>query len=226
MNINELVLKTMKEIDLEKVITDSIKKNVECTVDKVIREVYGSRWGEFGKAFEQHLIDSMAVNFNSLDLKQYNEVIFEKVKQGIKNKVNDISSKCADKMVEKLLITDMYDEYDFSDIIQKFVEANDLDDFSLHIDCMDNSGLVFIYLDERWNTPDYLCKYRIYIDNNRIKTLKFNDKTVSTILTMQDDFELFLCNIFLQGKKINFDYGYDIDSYLTIADNDECGEED
>ena len=52
MNINKLVLKTMQEIDLEKVITDSIKKNVESTVDKVIRDVYGSRWGELGKAFE------------------------------------------------------------------------------------------------------------------------------------------------------------------------------
>lgn len=225
MNINELVLETLKEVDFEKILKENLKKNIEASLKESIEAVYGYRWGKFAEMLKKELEDGLSINLEAVNIPQYNMLVQKAIETEIKNNIESLSKENVKKLVDKFTMGDMKEVYKFSDLLEKFKKYSDNleedDEITLYIETSSYSELKFIYFDEAENVESYLCKYRIVLNEGKIQELKIKETEITDVLLAKDEFEGLLANIFLQGKTIDLDYGEYAGNYDLEYSNEE-----
>lgn len=225
MNINELVLETLKEVDFEKILKENLKKNIEASLKESVEAVYGYRWGKFAEMLKKELEDGLSINLEAVNIPQYNMLVQKAIETEIKNNIENLSKENVKKLVDKFTMGDMKEVYKFSDLLEKFKKSSENleedDEITLYIETSSYSELKFIYFDEAENVESYLCKYRIVLNEGKIQELKIKETEITDVLLAKDEFEGLLANIFLQGKTIDLDYGEYAENYDLEYSNED-----
>lgn len=217
MNINDIVVEVLKETDFDKILKENLKNNIEKTLKETIEDIYGSSYSHFGRILKNKFEKELSINLDAVNIPQYNMLVQKAIENEIGNNIEKLSRNSAKQLIDRFTIGDMKEVYNFSELLEKFKDScenyEDEEKISLHIENSDYSKLKFIYLDEESNKPNYSCKYRIVLDEEKISSLNIKGTEITDVLLTRGNFDNLLANIFLQGKKINLDCGTDADDY-------------
>ena len=217
MNINDIVLETLKEIDFEKILKENLKKNIETSLKESVEAVYGYSWGKFAGMLKKELEAGLSINLDAVNIPQYNMLVQKAIESEIKNNIENLSKENVKKLVDKFTTGDMKDVYYLSELLEKFKSSTDIleegDEITLYIENFEFSKLKFIYFDEAENIETYRCKYRMVLQEGKIQELKIKETEITDVLLTKNEFDGFLANIFLQGKTIDLDYGENAENY-------------
>lgn len=225
LDLNKIVAETMKNIQEEKVVEKLVEEKIKSTLKDVINDLFGN-WSPFSKQIKKELEKKLNINFENLDVAEYNALIALTVK----NKLDEILTGQAVEKTKVLIdemLADVKPEYNLSEIIEKFIDdidKEDLDyeeyqDITLIIE--DSDSFKYIYLDESEDVAKYRCKYRIAIYDEKIFSINIENKELDhkKVLGGLYGFEALLFKLYANKTSLVFDQGMKSENYETSYTN-------
>ncbi|MFC0331695.1 hypothetical protein ACFOLF_12335 [Paenibacillus sepulcri] len=212
LDLGRLVEVAMIDIKKSGLVQKAVRGRLEATIKDVIDDVFKS-YGDFGKELKEHVKSSLNVNFNKLDLPEYNTLVAHTVKE----KLNELTYSLG---VEKLktqmdtLLADIKPEYKLSEIIEEWLkEQNDDgdkdDEYCTVIVETKSYGSQWIYIDEEADKEKYECNIKMLVRHpeGTISNLKIGNMDINakSIMWGLHDIEGKLFTIYAHGSKLIVD---------------------
>lgn len=209
MDLQQIVMEQFAKIQSEGFVEATVEKVLKKTVEGVIDDTLRS-YSDFGKGLTAAVKGALQINFDRLDIAQYNVLVLNAVSAELDRAVH---IQGVEKIKEHLqeLLGDPQREFKLSKLIEKMKQEVDEDDrpsgISLHVDR--RSSLTFISFDEASDVSNYSCKYRLTVDNDdgyvssvRIDNREFDNKVIMGGL---HGLEAILFKLFANGSKLIID---------------------
>ncbi|WP_374964577.1 hypothetical protein [Lysinibacillus sp. RS5] len=151
-------------------IEEIIRKQVESTVESVVKDTLGS-WSSFSKHLEENLKEQVKLNIDKFKLPDYNLIIKNTIEEHAEAIMHEQGVKKMKEALDEMLVGDST-EIKFSELLLEMVkdemELEDLGydeckEISVHVDDS-YSSLAFIYFDPETDKRQYECKYRLTLN--------------------------------------------------------------
>lgn len=230
--LNTIVNATLGKFEKDSLMEEIIEKQMKATMERVVKEVCGP-YSEFQKELEKNIKEKLKVNFDSLNIEQYNQFVTEVVKDNLKENLLEVAAGDLNTRLGELITTSK-DDYTLTEVLEELKKESDLERYdeseqmSLYIK---NHGYrTSVSLDSDSGKDEYNCSYNFDVDTKTGKINSLECKKYYNIATKTEKplkqrfgFEEFLYSAFLHGSKINFNEGFDEDDYyddLTTGGED------
>lgn len=224
MDLNKMVMESLKKMELEGKVQTIVEKHVESTVNDVVKDLFGN-WSDFSKELKNTAKDALQLNFNDLNLSSYNHLILQAIKDKLDDEITNQGVNQIKQQIEALL-TDSKREYKLSELVKELRgEVEDIDELgyeeyhemTLHVD--DPYGSYWIGLDARNDIDEYSCKYKLHVSKEgTLYSVKINEKEygrsrsvnefdVKAVMNGLYGLEETLFKIYASGAKLIIDEG-------------------
>lgn len=214
MDLNKIVNEQFAEIVGNGYIEELVKKQLENTVSGIVRDLL-REYSDFGNEMKSTIQTKLNINFNELDIPQYNTLILDTLKEHI-NKlicnegIDDIKSKA-----HKLLFNKT-EEIKVSELVKEFKntyqeEANDegWGEFTCIVEKSSfPDGYFDIFLDKKEGESKYTCQYFIRVNEKGIwhakstKADRYKSGKNEWEIGALNDFKEYIFNLYAHGTKI------------------------
>ncbi len=225
-DLNKIVNETLVNLEKEKFVETIVEKRIKQTIESVIGDIFDS-WSSFGKSLKKHIEENMNMNFDSLGLEGYNQLILAVIKERLES---TIKVKGLEKIKESIdeMLSDVKSEYTLTEIIEKAKEDTAKEDYERDYDEKVNLiiekscyGYIHIYLDNKDEKPygkwDYSCSLALDKEG-KAYSIKLNGKEIDSKKIMGGLYGLdnLLFKIYASGAKIILDQGEEAEDYEEI----------
>lgn len=183
MDIKDLIKNSIGEMDLDSIIKKEIKETVESTIKSKVNEHFRS-YSNFGKKLEEEMNVLFDFDIKKLDLKSYNCLITETIKDSIQRTVKEKGVEDIKKKIENILSVETKEEYKLSEIIEELKKSiyNEFDwqeDYDSEISLIigDTSyGSRWVYIGKKEELEKYECEYSFLLpEDGIISCLSFKE---------------------------------------------------
>ena len=220
--MNEGLAKMEEEGFVEQVVEKRLRRTIEEIVDESFRS-----YSDFGKNLKGHITQNLNINFDELKLEGYNTLVLTAVKEQLDKIIIVQGIEKIKASLDEMLI-DYKEEYTLSEIIEKFKEHTDKEDFDsddkIGLIIQDSCGYKHIYINETHLDYKHQYEYRISINREgKAYSIKIKNQEIDKNKIMEGlyGFEKLLFRIYASGAKIALDKGTDPDEYdLYYSDED------
>jgi hypothetical protein len=222
MDFEQTVKETMDELAsngfIKKTIKDQLEKTIKESVSNVIRS-----YGDFGKALDAKLVEALGVDFKSLELPNYNQLVSNWVRDIVDATLiaqgkDQMQKNLADffKPLEKT-------EWKITEIVEAFrksVLEEDMSNADENITFIIERERSFthFYFDEESGKEKYRCKHRVGLHEGHIFTVNVDGIEGKNVkFDNFYGFESFLFKLYA-AKATIIDDGDDVDTYMGGVD--------
>lgn len=169
MDLNQMVMASLKKMESEGKVEAIIDKHIESTINDVVKDLFGS-WSDFSKELKETAKEALQINFSDLNLATYNHLILQAIKDKLDDQITNQGVAQIKENIESLL-AETKREYKLSELVVELAEEYDdrselgyeeSHEMSLHVD--DSYGSHWISLDARNDISEYDCKYRFMVN--------------------------------------------------------------
>ena len=227
MDLNNMVINALSKLEKEGTIQEMVEKQLTTTLERVINDCYG-KYSPFGKEIERYISENINIELSNLKVPEYNALIAIKVKETLENFISESAFKNMEELLNDML-KDCKGKYTLSEVIEVLIDdinnKDELDyeeikEISLHIE-KSSCDFLYIYLDEREDINKNNCKYRIGIYQNKVFTIKYNNKELTSKKILGGMYGLDALMFKLYANKVDFvlDKGYDPSDYEISYSN-------
>lgn len=208
---------------LEKVITESIQKNITDVLNSAIGGMFG--WnGKLRKTIQEVIESQMQISTGEFTLPSYRETIINMVADELKGAIEAEGSKKTKEAIAELIKRDVPVELEFKKIIEKVVEearhfSDELDgEITVHLDDGNGKTLNFIHMDEESGLKTYECSHKLVLkplelatekqDWFKIHSYNYNGRKYNTSDSFGQDKTLgrWLFELYCAGTKIHYNH--------------------
>ena len=157
MNITELVNKAVRDMDIEKIITEKTQEVIKETLESIIKDTFKS-WSDFGKELQNKMSEELKINLSEIKLDEYNNVIISLLEQNLKeNSTNNLYLKNKiDNLIKEISETDVKKEYKLSEIINLYkseyeeeAQEDGYEEMYLKVKESSTSDLIWIFINNK-----------------------------------------------------------------------------
>lgn len=230
MNLNKLIMESLKEIDKSDKMKEIIRENLEETIKKIINEIYGPE-SEFYGLLKDKIKQNLEINIDKINLNSYNEIVKEEIIKITSSEVKKKAREGVNKTISKIFDEDIPREYKFSDLIEdmkdsfEYIDIEDNEKMTLHLSDPDKwSSISFIYIDPEENKGKYICRNKIVVDmkTNEIVSFIWDKKHIEKNDVIEGLYGMNkkLFNLMTKGTKIIFDKGLESKNYDLKYEHD------
>ena len=230
MNITELVNKAVRDMDIEKIITEKTQEVIKETLESIIKDTFKS-WSDFGKELKNKVSAELKINLEEIKLDEYNQIIISLLEQSLKENSTDnlYFKEKIDKLIKEIAETDVKSEYKLSEIINLYkseyeeeAQEDGYEEMYLKVKESSVSDLIWIFIhkceiDNEYGS-DIQFGYNIRTDkiiSLNIENKKYDSKSIYKNRLYGTDKLLY--QMFLLGSKIIIDEK-DCDLYYELED--------
>lgn len=197
---------------IEKAIEEKLQKTITEAIDGELRS-----YSDFGKAIGERIKQSLQINFDTLGLPGYNDLVLKIVSQQLEvNMSSALSEHIQERMTE--LLAPAPASINLSDLVAEFIKldterasyAPTSDEFTLIVKRdteIRSMRFEYVYLDPDAYKSEYQCKYQIRIVDGVVSNVTFNDVDPSKKLFVGKlyGFERRLFQLYAAGTKLVLD---------------------
>jgi len=220
MDIEQTVSETMTEL----VDSGFVKNTIKAQLEKAIKEVVGDvmrSYGDFGKALEARMKEALGVDFKSIELPNYNQLVANWVREIVDTTLVAEGKKQIEANLAVFFKPLEKTEWRFSEIIEKFkqglYEDGESGDITLHHSEGHGDSYVDFYFDAEEGCKKYNCDYTLRVNEGGVWAAKIKGSEADRMKTpCLFGFDSFIFQLFAMKAKVidDFDdvgtgYGYD-----------------
>ena len=241
LDLNQIVMDSMKSITEEKLVETMVKAQLEATIKEVIKDVFKD-WSPFGKQLKKEIEEGMKIDFDKLELASYNDLVLTYIKEEIEKSIHSEGLTSIKEQVTNLL-SDHKDVYTITEIIDTIRDEYKDEDEKITLIIEDEGRFVHVYLDSESDKKRWDCEYRFGVsletkkeedkiyrnesnfeNTGKVYTMQINDSKISSVdmVNGMNGIKEIFYKIHLTGAKVKFDNGTDVDDYYVYhRDEDE-----
>jgi hypothetical protein len=200
-----------------------IEQVIEKKLTETISDAIGTHlrsYGDFGKAIQEKVQQSIGVNLDRMDLPSYNDFVLKVIRTQMDAAMTGTAAKQLEENMAKLLAVAPA-EITLEKLVNDFIEAHKEDrqgqEFTLLIE-RESYGFTYVCFDEDEGKSKYSCDFRIGITKDgEVFSLQLGGKDVSKTLFVGPiyGFERDLYQLYAAKTKIVVPTGADASDYDT-----------
>lgn len=123
--LNTIVNATLGKFEKDSLMEEIIEKQMKATMERVVKEVCGP-FSEFQKELEKNIKEKLKVNFDSLNIEQYNQFVTEVVIDNLKENLLDVAAGDLNTRLGELITTSK-DDYTLTEVLEELKKESDLE---------------------------------------------------------------------------------------------------
>jgi len=216
--MQSLILDSFQRLETDGTLAAIVDKQVQETMKRVVSDSLSS-YSPFGKALEARIKDQAQVDFTSLDLPSYTNLMLQIIEKEYRDSAMEAGLEKVALRVRELFGTEKPSTVKLSDLIKLMREEHHGEEWeehkmTLHVD--DRDHIVFIKMDAEENVEPYKCEYSLVVyrdKETKVCTIhgvevKSSQKKVGTGLCLganRRNLETLLVNAYMRGCAIEID---------------------
>lgn len=231
--MQSLVLDSFQRLEGDGTLAQIVDKQVQETMKRVVSDALSS-YSPFGKALEERIKEQVMIDFKSLDLPSYTNLMLQIIEKTYMDSAKESGIDEVAKRVRELFGTDAPKTVKLSDLIKLMRDDHHGEEWeehkmTLHVD--DRDHCIFIRMDSEENMKPYECEYSLTVYRDRetkectingVEVKSSRTKTWGTGLCLgsnRRNLETMLVNSFMRGCVIEIDADDDHENlYFGVND--------
>lgn len=193
MNLEKAITESVSKLKEEGFIEELVKKELENSISKVLNNCL-STYSDFGKNLEKSIEKKLQINFDNLDIPEYNTLVGGWVKEIVNKQINLTGKEKIEKDLEKFFQPLEKTHWKLSEIIEKFRDEV----FDAYNDKYEES--FFLEITESDSCTGYID---IYFDKDKTKYNKFSCDYAIDLKPTEDKKNHVLWNLKVDGNSID-----------------------
>lgn len=121
LDINELIRKTVSEIDFDEDFKSELKKTIQETIKKTMKDALGT-WSPLSKALDEMLKNNLKFDTNDMTIPQYNNFVVLQCEEVVKDLMSEERAKTIQKALRDRLAPNLVTEIEFDELIDQIKE--------------------------------------------------------------------------------------------------------
>jgi len=223
--MQSLVLDSFQRLEADGTLAAIVDKQVQETMKRVVSDSL-SAYSPFGKALEERIKEQAQVDFSSLDLPSYTNLMLQIIEKQYRDGAMESGLEKVATRVRELFGTEKPAKVKLSDFLKLMRDEHHGEEWeehkmTLHVD--DRNTILFISMDAEEGVESYKCEYKLTVYRDKetkvctihgVEVKSGQSKVGSGLClgTSRRNLEALLVNSFMRGCVIEIDADEDHES--------------